>query len=88
MGDCFLGLLRYYLRVDHVQVRIIDTRIFHDFGSNYILRDFSVKENSYDELTQKGFKFSSDWSLSQVQSDMVSRFMDTIYETKDKIVFN
>jgi type 2A phosphatase activator TIP41 len=88
MDDCFFGLLRFYLRVDHVQVRIIDTRLFHSFDSNYIFRDFSVKENTYDELTKKGFKFSSEWSLSQVQSDMVSRFMDTIFGTKDKLVFN
>jgi type 2A phosphatase activator TIP41 len=88
MDDCFLGLLRYYLRVDHVLVRIIDTRLFHSFDSNYILREFNVKENSYDELINKGFKFTSDFSLSHVQGDMVSKYLDTIYEAKDKIIFN
>jgi type 2A phosphatase activator TIP41 len=29
MKDCFYVLLRYYLRVDGVRVRIYDTRIFH-----------------------------------------------------------
>lgn len=32
MKDCFYILLRYYLRVDGVRVRIFDTRIFHEFG--------------------------------------------------------
>jgi type 2A phosphatase activator TIP41 len=29
MENCFLVLLRSYVRVDHVLVRILDTRIFH-----------------------------------------------------------
>jgi type 2A phosphatase activator TIP41 len=40
MNDCFFVLHRYYLRVDEVLVRIYDTRIFHSFGSNEILREF------------------------------------------------
>jgi type 2A phosphatase activator TIP41 len=88
MKDCFFGLLRSYLRVDNVLVRIIDTRIFHSFGDNYIFRDFQVKENSFEELYSKGFKFSSEWSLSQGQSDIVSRYLDVTFSTKDKIIFN
>lgn len=40
MKDCFYVLVRYYLRVDEVIVRIYDTRIFHQFDKNYIIRDF------------------------------------------------
>ena len=29
MHDCFFLLQRSYIRVDHVTVRILDTRIFH-----------------------------------------------------------
>jgi type 2A phosphatase activator TIP41 len=88
MNDCFFGLLRSYVRVDHVIVRIIDTRIFHSYGENYILRDFIVKEASYDELKIKGFKFSSEWSLSLYQSDVVSQYLDNKFEVRDKIIIN
>ncbi len=87
MKDCFFGLLRSYLRVDNVLVRIIDTRIFHSFGDNYIFREFQVKESTFENLYSKGFKFSSEWSLSQGQSDSVSRYLDIVYSTKDKIIF-
>ena len=40
MGDCFYILLRYYLRTDGVNVRIFDTRIFHEFGTDFIHREF------------------------------------------------
>jgi type 2A phosphatase activator TIP41 len=85
MKDCFFGLLRSYLRVDNVIVRVIDTRLFHSFGDNYIFREFNVKENSYEELINKGFKFTSEWSLSTNQSDMVGRYLDCIYTAKDII---
>lgn len=64
MSNCFFLLLRSYIRVDHVLVRILDTRVFHKFGDNYMIRDFQVREASYSELKKKGFKLSSDWSLS------------------------
>jgi type 2A phosphatase activator TIP41 len=40
MADCFYVLHRYYLRVDEVLVRIFDTRMFHSYDSNYIIREF------------------------------------------------
>jgi type 2A phosphatase activator TIP41 len=40
MADCFFVLLRYFLRVDEVLVRLYDTRVFGSFDSNYLLREF------------------------------------------------
>ena len=71
MADCFYILLRYYLRVDGVSVRIIDTRIFHEFGQDYIHREFQFCESTYDELRAKQFDLSSEWLLSPQQSDIV-----------------
>ena len=71
MNDCFFLLLRSYTRVDHVTVRILDTRLFHEFGSDRIIRDFTHKESSYDELKKQHFDTSSKWSLQPNQSDLV-----------------
>jgi len=87
MNDCFFGLLRFYLRVDNVAVRILDTRIFHSFDQNYILREFQARENSYSELINKGFKINSEWSLNHQQSDMVYKDLDVVFCSKDKISF-
>ena len=65
MNDCFFILLRQYVRVDHVLVRILDTRLFHEFGTNKIIRDFQHRESTHTQLRAKGFKFSSEWNLSQ-----------------------
>lgn len=42
MADCYFGLLRNYIRVDDVLVRVFDTRIYHEFQNDYIIREFSV----------------------------------------------
>ena len=88
MNDCFFVLLRSYTRVDHVLVRILDTRIYHEFGSNEIIRDFQHKENTYAQLKKKGFKFDSEWGLSPAQSDQIYGFLETKLKVNDKIVIN
>ena len=47
MNDCWFVLLRSYIRLDMVAVRILDTRIFHKFGESTILRDFTWKEETW-----------------------------------------
>ncbi|GIY65213.1 TIP41-like protein [Caerostris darwini] len=51
MPDSFFILLRYFLRVDHLLVRIIDTRLYYEEGTNYLLREHMTKENKIKDLT-------------------------------------
>ncbi|XP_059142040.1 TIP41-like protein isoform X2 [Physella acuta] len=44
MPSCFFILLRFFVRVDQVLIRINDTRFYHEAGTNYMLREFSSKE--------------------------------------------
>ena len=86
MDQCFLGLMRCYLRVDNMLVRNIDTKIYHKFGDKYIIRNFLVKEKTYDELTNNKFHFSNQWNLSPNQSDIVAPFLgEPIFEITDLI---
>ncbi|KAI9352172.1 TIP41-like family-domain-containing protein [Obelidium mucronatum] len=53
MPSCFLVLLRFFLRVDNVLFRIHDTRLFHDFNSEKIIRETSTRECSYNRVLGK-----------------------------------
>eukprot|EP01015_Nassula_variabilis_P019864 TRINITY_DN3401_c0_g1_i2.p1 TRINITY_DN3401_c0_g1~~TRINITY_DN3401_c0_g1_i2.p1 ORF type:complete len:159 (+),score=29.93 TRINITY_DN3401_c0_g1_i2:66-542(+) len=86
MEDSFFGLLRFYLRVDDVIVRVYDTRIYHDFSQNYIYREFNVRENSYQELRAKGFKFDAEFNLDPKQSDLIYKTLDSVLVAKEKII--
>lgn len=43
-------LLRYFLRVDDVLVRSHETRMFHLLNSDYVLREYTVKESCAKDL--------------------------------------
>ena len=86
MNDCFFGLLRHYLRVDDVLIRIYDTRIYHEFDKNYILREFTVREDSYDGIKAQGFKFSPQWMTDHGQSYSISEFIKITKVFKEKIM--
>lgn len=87
MKDCFYALVRYYLRVDGVVVRILDTRIFHDFETNHIIREFWHKEATYDELRAKHFDLGSEWGLDPNQADRVFNSLELKFRVRDKISF-
>lgn len=69
MADCWFVLLRSYIRLDKVAIRIMDTRVFHKFGTDELIRDFLVKEESWQTIADGGFIFDSEWLLSHHQSD-------------------
>jgi len=52
MPSGFFILQRFYLRVDNTLVRVHDTRIYHEVEKNYLIREFSVREDKTDDLPQ------------------------------------
>ncbi|KAL3700651.1 hypothetical protein R1sor_018673 [Riccia sorocarpa] len=60
MPKCWFLLLRYWLRVDGVLMRLRDTRIFSKFGTDssevpVVLRERCVKEETFQSLASKGY---------------------------------
>lgn len=50
MPTSFFLLQRFFLRVDGVLIRINDTRLYHEAGKNYMLREFSMRESKIPDL--------------------------------------
>lgn len=50
MPTGFFILLRFFLRVDNVLVRINDTRLYHEFGTSHIIREFTGRESKIEDL--------------------------------------
>ncbi|XP_010784377.1 TIP41-like protein [Notothenia coriiceps] len=50
MPTSFFLLLRFFLRVDGVLIRINDTRLYHEAGASYMLREFSTRESKIADL--------------------------------------
>jgi type 2A phosphatase activator TIP41 len=50
MPSGFFILLRYFLRVDNVLVKINDTRFYHEFETDFFLREYTSKEAKASDL--------------------------------------
>ncbi|KAF0978285.1 hypothetical protein FDP41_002800 [Naegleria fowleri] len=64
MNHSFYVLMRFFLRVDGVCIRCIDTRLFHKFGQNYLLREFSIRESSWKDL-MNNHAFNAQYNMDQ-----------------------
>jgi len=51
MPSGFFVLLRFYLRVDATLIRVYDTRIYHEVENDYVLREYSEREEVVEKLT-------------------------------------
>ncbi|KAF4319128.1 hypothetical protein BBO99_00006124 [Phytophthora kernoviae] len=54
MPSGFYVLSRYWMRLDHVVVRLHETRIHHLFGSDHFLREYTRKEQQFETLFSQG----------------------------------
>ncbi|XP_068600826.1 TIP41-like protein [Brachionichthys hirsutus] len=50
MPTSFFLLMRFFLRVDGVLIRINDTRLYYEAGKGYMLREFSMRESKIADL--------------------------------------
>ncbi|XP_038128034.1 TIP41-like protein isoform X1 [Cyprinodon tularosa] len=60
MPSSFFLLQRFFLRVDGVMIRINDTRLYYEDGRDYMLREFSTRENTIAELKNVPVAFYTD----------------------------
>jgi len=54
MPTCWFVLLRYFLRVDRVLIRVEDTRYFHRLGQEWVGKERSRKELTFAQLGKAG----------------------------------
>lgn len=75
-------------RNDGVLIRSLDTRLFVDYTKDYVLREFTVKEASYEEIESKGFKFSSEFNNNEAQADIIQQYLTTKQTVRDRVSVN
>ncbi|ORZ36161.1 TIP41-like family-domain-containing protein [Catenaria anguillulae PL171] len=56
MPSCFFILARLFLRVDNVMFALHDTRIYHAFGSDCLLREYSTRNVDYMSVKDRALR--------------------------------
>ena len=52
MPERLLLLCRFFMRLDNVLLRIRDTRVYVDFGTGEVIREYVAKEEKYEAVRQ------------------------------------
>jgi type 2A phosphatase activator TIP41 len=50
MPSCFFALQRLFIRVDDVMFRVFETRLYHEFGKAFVVRETQRRESTYAAL--------------------------------------
>lgn len=82
MPTFWLILLRGWLRVDNVMVRVKDTRLFYAFGSASILRDFTSRELFFKDAAR--LHLHADNTL-YTNPNIFSKRLPLVFSTKHSI---
>jgi type 2A phosphatase activator TIP41 len=78
MPTAFLVLSRFFLRVDGVIVKILDTRVYHQFGTSILIREFKERVLGFEALVKLlpiSLNGKPDMTLL-TNMDYVSKLMD------------
>ncbi|OMJ94293.1 hypothetical protein SteCoe_2638 [Stentor coeruleus] len=82
MPTCFYALARMSCFLNQQKLRSLETRVFHSYGANSILRVFTVKENTVDELNEKGVNLLGKGDKIE---EMIYSRLDTVISFTDEI---
>ncbi|SMR53962.1 unnamed protein product [Zymoseptoria tritici ST99CH_1A5] len=88
MPDRLLLLSRYFLRLDGVIVRLRDTRVYVEHGSNKVIRQFTSKEEKYEVIQEKLKGMRENVAESFRDVNKISPLCRTIEDTTDVFDFS
>lgn len=83
MPERLLLLQRYFLRLDGVIVRIRDTRVYIEHGSNKVVRQYTAKEEKYEVLAEELKRRRENVAESFRDVNMLSAMCRTVEERTD-----
>lgn len=83
MPTFILILMRFYLRVDKVMIRVQETRLYCEINWNYLLRDVTLRESSFEDLSHLSTaQLFDEWSINK-HLPVVKRDVSRIEVVKD-----
>ncbi|KAB8349855.1 hypothetical protein FH972_023868 [Carpinus fangiana] len=85
MPDRLLLLVRLFMRLDGVMCRIRDTRVFVEFGTKEVIREYTAKEEQYEILRQKLAMTREDVPASLRDANKLSELVPVVEKTLERV---
>ncbi|SZF06108.1 unnamed protein product [Blumeria hordei] len=88
MPDRMLLLCRFFLRLDNVIIRIRETRIYVEFETGVIIRDYSEKEDSFENTKNRLIRSGtphSDVMFTMCDANILSNLLPEVQHTVENL---
>ncbi|CAK7218608.1 Tap42 interacting protein [Sporothrix bragantina] len=89
MPQRLLLLSRFYLRLDNVLVRVRDTRVYVDFETNEVLREYTAREDSFENvrrtLTQRRGMRADDIMVALRDANQIADLLPVVENTMERL---
>jgi len=86
MPDRLLLLTRFFLRLDDVVLRIRDTRVFVEFKTGQVIREYTAREEKYETLKQKLQSRREDPPSMMRDPNKLAELMPVVERTLESLV--
>lgn len=86
MPQRLLLLCRFFMRLDGVLLRIRDTRIYVEFGTGEVIREYAAKEEKYEVVRQVRSIITKRWfgrTITNASQNLASRGQDVPAQLRD-----
>ena len=89
MPKRLLLLCRLFMRLDNVLVRIRDTRVYIEFETGEVIREYVAKEEKYEVVRQVSISYRHlDWMPIEDNQKLASQGQDAPAQLRDPINLN
>ncbi|TQV94595.1 hypothetical protein V2A60_005624 [Cordyceps javanica] len=86
-----LLLCRLFMRLDNVIVRIRDTRIYVDFNTEQVIREYTAKEASFDEVKNalyRSGRLPDDITIGLRDPNILDPFLKIVEHRNESVLLN
>ncbi|CAG8955490.1 hypothetical protein HYFRA_00010357 [Hymenoscyphus fraxineus] len=88
MPDRMLLLCRLFMRLDDVLIRIRDTRIYVDFNTGKVIRDYTEREDSFDKVKSNllaSGKLPTDLTIALRDPNQIAHLVPEVSHTLESL---
>jgi type 2A phosphatase activator TIP41 len=81
-----LLLMRFFMRLDDVLLRIRDTRVFVEFATGEVIREYTAREEKYETVRKALAGTKEDVLAIMRDPNRLSEYLPVVEKTSDRVV--
>jgi type 2A phosphatase activator TIP41 len=81
-----LLLVRYFMRLDDVLVRIRDTRVYVEFATGEVIREYTAREEKYETVRRALTSRGEDALVILRDPNRLAEYVPVVEKSLDKVV--